>query len=58
MKDWYKSRTIWIAIIQAVIGITVAVTHEFQDAAWVGGALILKSALDMILRAITIEPLA
>lgn len=57
IKEWYKSRTIWVAILQAVLGITLAFGVEYPEINTVGGVLVLKSVLDMVLRYITTEPI-
>lgn len=54
-KEWYKSKTIWLAFAQGVLGITMAVHTQYPE---IGGALLLKSALDFILRAITDQPVS
>lgn len=54
IKDWYKSKTVWVAVLQAVAGIVVAFVAEYPE---VGGILVLKSSLDILLRVITSEPL-
>lgn len=50
MKKWYKSKVIWLAIIQGIAGVIVAFTTQYPD---VGGLLIGKSLIDMILRIVT-----
>lgn len=52
-KSIFTSKTFWLAIIQALIGIVVAVQIEMPE---VGGLLLIKSVLDMSLRFVTIEP--
>lgn len=49
-----KSRTVWIAIIQAVFGILIIILTE---ADLVGEAMMAKSLLDIIIRALTTTPL-
>lgn len=53
MKRWYQSRTIWIALIQAIIGIITIFTDNFPSSEYVGGLLIAKSFLDIANRLIT-----
>lgn len=50
MKSILKSKTFWIAVIQAVIGITVVVLTELD---MVGYVAIAKSIGDIILRLVT-----
>lgn len=50
-----KSRTIWLAIIQAVAAVIVAVLTEYDLVAYVG---IFKSVVDILLRAVTTVPLS
>lgn len=54
MKSWYKSKAIWIAIIQAIIGIVIAAETVYPDA---GIVLIGKSILDIVLRVLTTTPI-
>jgi len=53
-KSWYRSKSIWIAILQGIGGIMVAVGTEYDQ---VGGFLVLKSLLDIIVRGITDAPI-
>jgi uncharacterized membrane protein len=50
MKDWYKSKTIWIAIIQAIIGVLVVIETQYPG---VGFIVLFKSVLDTFLRVAT-----
>lgn len=50
MKLIFKSKTFWIAVIQAVIGIVVVFSDAYPA---IGGLLIAKSVLDVILRTVT-----
>lgn len=52
MKSWYKSKTIWIAVIQGILGVIVAVGQTFPEA---GYFLIVKTFLDIVLRTVTSE---
>jgi hypothetical protein len=54
MKKWYRSKTILLAILQAIAG--VVIVFETQYGA-VGAVLIVKSAVDASLRLITVLPL-
>jgi len=53
IKQWWQSKTIQIAMIQAIIGIVVAFTSQYPE---MGGLLMVKSVLDIILRTLTTEP--
>lgn len=50
-----KSRTVIVAILQAVVGIVILVLTEADLA---GSALLVKSLADILLRSITTEPLS
>ena len=54
LKDWYKSKTIRVAILQAIAGILAVVLTEYDVA---GSAVIVKALLDIALRYITKEPI-
>lgn len=56
-KKWYESRTLWIAVAQAVVGIIVVITNEFPDAEIVGSLVALKSVFDIGLRFMTDVPI-
>jgi len=53
MKKWYFSKTIIIAIIQAIIGIILVIGNYYPE---IGVLAMAKSILDVILRAITNLP--
>lgn len=53
VKEIWKSKTFWIAIVQAVAGIAVAVFTELD---LVGYVAVVKSIVDIIIRLITAEP--
>lgn len=55
MKEWYKSRTLWLAVIQGIAGIVIAWQVEFPVADLGGYTLILKSMIDILLRLKTDE---
>jgi hypothetical protein len=55
MKHWYQSKTIWIAILQGIAGIMVAVATEYQG---LGSLMIVKSIVDIIIRYITTESIS
>jgi len=50
MKKWYLSKTMILAIAQAISGLLVAVGTEYPEA---GGILLAKSAVDVVLRVLT-----
>lgn len=50
-----KSRTVLLAIAQAVVGIVILVLTEADLA---GSALLVKSLADILLRSITVEPIS
>lgn len=52
-KDWWTSKTLWLAVIQFVIGGLVVLGNQYPE---VGGFLMAKSFLDMVLRFMTTEP--
>lgn len=53
-KPFWKSKTIWLAVLQGVLGIVVAFTTEYP---MVGALLLLKSSLDMFIRVLTETPI-
>ena len=56
-KEWYYSRTVWVAIAQAILGILTAALAAEPELQQVGSLLLLKSAADLLLRALTNKPL-
>ena len=50
---YLTSRTIWLALLQGILGVVVVIGTEYPE---IGGIAIAKSALDMILRGITTGP--
>ena len=50
MKYFLESKTVQIAIIQAVLGITVAILTEYDMVAYVA---VVKSLVDVIVRSMT-----
>lgn len=50
LKPWYLSRTLWVAVIQAVSGVLVAVYAADPALANVGIGALVKSVLDFYLR--------
>lgn len=53
MKIWYKSKVVWLAIIQAIIGVVVVLGAQYPE---IGYVAIGKSVLDILLRLITELP--
>lgn len=47
MKSIYKSKTFWLAVGQAVIGIIIVLQEVYPS---VGALVLLKSGLDILLR--------
>lgn len=56
-KPWYRSLTIWLAIFQAVAGAYFSFFQNNPQIELVGGAALVKSAIDVILRFITTQPI-
>jgi hypothetical protein len=54
-KAWYKSKTIRIAFLQAVLGILTAILATNPELKAVGAVALIKSAIDMALRYVTNE---
>jgi len=54
-KKLLQSKTVWVAIIQAVVGIAIAVLTDLD---LVGYIAIIKSFADVVLRYVTKEPIA
>jgi hypothetical protein len=54
VKPWYTSKTILLAIAQAIIGIVVVLETSYPG---VGGLVMAKSAMDILLRFITDAPI-
>ena len=57
VKKWYASRTVWIAVAQAVAGILAALLETNPSLQGVGVIFIVKSALDLALRISTTQPI-
>lgn len=49
-KNWYESRSLWIAIFQGIAGVLVIFFAENPEFAVVGVGATVKSFLDMYLR--------
>ena len=54
MKSIFQSRTVWLAIIQAVVAVAVAIFTELDMLSVV---VVLKSVVDIILRYDTVDVL-
>ena len=52
--DLWKSKTIRIAIFQALLGLVVAFGTEYPE---IGGLVLAKSVLDGIIRNLTTKPI-
>lgn len=48
-KPWWQSKTIWLAVLQALAGLVVIPTVSEK----IGGALLAKSIIDVLLRVVT-----
>ena len=53
MKSIIRSKTCWLAVMQATVGVVVTVGADHHA---LGGLLVLKSILDIILRVVTTRP--
>lgn len=49
-KPWYTSKTIWVAIIQAVVGVMVVLQGQYPG--W-GDLVVASSVLNFLLRYVT-----
>lgn len=58
MKSWYQSKTIWIAVIQGILGVVVAFTTIDPAVSTIGWIAAGKAILDMVLRSLTTTPIA
>jgi len=54
MKKFYKSKTLWIAVITFLIGGLTAVNGQLE----LGSIVALKAILDIVLRFLTEEPIS
>lgn len=52
MKSVLRSKVFWLAVIQGIAGVLVAVETQYPTA---GALLIAKSLVDIVLRMITTE---
>ena len=53
-KNWYVSKTIWLAILQSVGAVIMIWAKMYPEIGWL---LILKSVIDVILRDMTYKPI-
>ena len=58
MKPWYTSKTVWVAVAQAVVGILAAVAAADPNLRVAGVVAVIKSISDILLRLGTFEPLS
>lgn len=56
-KNPFKSKTVWIAILQAVAAVLLVVEANDPTLQSVGGWLLAKSGLDILLRIATNKPI-
>lgn len=54
MIKWYQSKTILLAIGQAIVGLVVVFESQYGA---IGAILIIKAAVDAALRIITVLPI-
>lgn len=45
-KQWYESKTLWIAVAQAVAGILTVFVSENPEIDFIGIAMLVKSIID------------
>ncbi len=57
IKSLFESRTFWVACAQAVVALIAIFASTYPQAEWVGVALLVKSLVDMYLRANTSTPI-
>lgn len=53
MKSLFSSKVFWLAVAQAIAGVVMVFSHTYPD---VGFIAVVKSAVDIILRLLTSEP--
>ena len=54
MKNWYYSKTLWLAALQFAFGGVMMLQAQYPE---IGVLLLVKSVLDIFLRFLTSEPL-
>lgn len=57
VKHILASKTIWMAVLQGLAGLLLALTTTEPALKDVAGFMLAKSALDLIIRAMTTKPL-
>lgn len=57
VKKWYKSNTVQVAIIQAILGLLTAFLADNPALKDVGYIALVKSILDFLLRSKTSTPI-
>lgn len=55
MKSFWKSKTVWLAILQCATAVIVILTTQYPELQTMSGVLILKSIVDIFLRTITTQ---
>lgn len=50
MKSLFESKTFWLALGQAAIGVIAIFATTYPDAHWAGSLLLVKSIIDVWLR--------
>jgi hypothetical protein len=55
VKSIFTSKVFWLAVVQAVIGILVAIGTSIPNVGWL---IVVKSVLDVILRFLTTGPVS
>jgi hypothetical protein len=58
MKSIFSSRTFWLAVAQAVVGIYAIVVTQHPEIATIGYVAIVKSVIDIVLRYLTNQPVS
>ncbi len=53
MKSLFSSKTFWLAFVQGLVGVIGVFATTYPT---VGGLLIAKSIVDIVLRVLTVEP--
>ncbi len=52
-KKWYFSRTLWLAVLQGVLGVVIVINTQAPTIGWI---VVLKSILDILVRISTSQP--
>lgn len=50
MKSLFQSKTFWLAVLQAIVGILIVLSGEYPE---IGQLFVAKSVIDVILRVMT-----